>query len=81
MNVRVRLFAVLRDRAGKETLDLELANDAVVEDAARTLLGVAPTIRDLLPRCRYAVNAELASSETLLKDGDELAVLPPVSGG
>jgi molybdopterin synthase catalytic subunit len=81
MTVRVRLFAVLRDRAGMETLDLSLPNGAGVADAATAMSQEVPSIRDLLPRCRYAVNAELANDETLLRDGDELAVLPPVSGG
>jgi MoaE-MoaD fusion protein len=73
VTVRVRLFAGLRERAGWSQRDVEAAT---VGDVWRALeLGDEPA--GLL----YAVNKEYATSERPLSDGDEVAVIPPVSGG
>ena len=81
MNVNVKLFAIARDRAGADSVSLELAPGATVSAAGRALVERLPTLADLEPRVAYAVNREYASRETVLRDGDELAVIPPVSGG
>lgn len=80
--IEVHLFAVLRERAGKRKLELELASPARVSDALAALAAREP-IAELLARVplRLAVNRDYASADTLLRDGDELALIPPVSGG
>ena len=82
MDVRIRLFAQLRERAGSEFLDTELADGATVADALREL-AQRPPLDALLARLpvRMAVNRELAGADVRLHAGDELALLPPVSGG
>jgi molybdopterin synthase catalytic subunit len=82
MRVRVRLFAMLRERAGASTVELTLAEGATVADALRALSELEP-LGELLRRLpvRLAVNREYASDETRLGAGDEIAVIPPVSGG
>ena len=82
MTVTVRLFAMLRERAGRNELDLELAEGATVADAMRALRG-RDGLGDVLERMpvRAAVNREYVADETLLSSGDELALIPPVSGG
>jgi MoaE-MoaD fusion protein len=82
MTVTVRLFAVLRDRAGADAVDLELADDATVADALAALSS-RPGLGELLERMpvRMAVNRDYAEPETELRAGDELALVPPVSGG
>ncbi|HEY8679085.1 MAG TPA: molybdenum cofactor biosynthesis protein MoaE [Candidatus Dormibacteraeota bacterium] len=80
MNVRVVLFAKPRELVGKPNVDLALPVGATATDAWNQL----STRYDLgpLPRSfRCAVNSEYAGWEDALKDGDELAVIPPVSGG
>lgn len=80
MNVRVVLFAKPRELVGKPNVDLALPAGATAADAWNQL----STRYDLgpLPRSfRCAVNSEYAGWEAALKDGDELAVIPPVSGG
>ena len=72
----VRLFAALKERAGTGTLELELPNGARVADALRALEGLA----DGLPLV-LAVNREYAREDQILEADDELAVVPPVSGG
>jgi MoaE-MoaD fusion protein len=81
MNVRVRLFAMLRDRAGVSETTLSLPDGATAATAASALVEQFPALRDAVPRVMYAVNQEYAGSDAELKDGDELALIPPVSGG
>ncbi|HEX4035365.1 MAG TPA: molybdenum cofactor biosynthesis protein MoaE [Solirubrobacteraceae bacterium] len=82
MHVQIRLFAQLRERAGAGSLDAEFEDGATVGDALRELSGHA-TIGELLAELpvRAAVNREIAGEDTQLHAGDELALLPPVSGG
>jgi MoaE-MoaD fusion protein len=76
MVVHVRLFAALRERAGRDAIDLELPDGALVSDA---LAAVDDLARDL--PLVLAVNREYASPGDALGPGDELALIPPVSGG
>ena len=82
MRVNVRLFAILRERAGRRSIDLELADDATVADALAALER-EPGLAELLGRLpvAMAVNRSYAASDTRLAAGDELALIPPVSGG
>ena len=82
MNVRIRLFAVLRERAGADAIELELADDATVADALRVLQESGP-LAGLVARLpvQMAVNREYATHQTPLAPDDELALIPPVSGG
>jgi molybdopterin synthase catalytic subunit len=76
VNVTVRLFAGLRERAGTGERDVELPDGAQVEDVWGALeLGERP------PGLLYAVNKEYATEHAALADGDEVALIPPVSGG
>ena len=81
MNVTVRLFAILRERAGAAELRLDLGQRATVATARDALGERVPSIREYLPRVAWAVNRSYASVETELRDGDELAAIPAVSGG
>ncbi|MGB2712055.1 MAG: molybdenum cofactor biosynthesis protein MoaE [Conexibacter sp.] len=76
MQVRIRLFAMLRERAGTSELQLELPDGARVRDAlaaVEALAGGLPLV--------MAVNREYADADAPLAAGDELALIPPVSGG
>jgi MoaE-MoaD fusion protein len=76
MRVRVRLFAVLRERAGADKLELELPEGALVSDA----LAQVQSLTDGVPVV-MAVNQEYAEVGDALHAGDEVALIPPVSGG
>ena len=76
MQVRVRLFAALRERAGTAEVELELPEGARVRDALARLGAIADGIPMVM-----AVNQEYAGPEAELRPGDELALIPPVSGG
>jgi molybdopterin synthase catalytic subunit/molybdopterin converting factor small subunit len=76
MRVRVRLFAGLRERAGSGDQEVEVPAGARVNDVWAALgLGAEP------PGLVYAVNRQYVDRDHVLADGDELAVIPPVSGG
>ena len=81
MTIRVKLFAVLRERAGVSECALELSDDATVADAREVLLGRLPALRAQIGSCAYAVNRAYVKPNASLRDGDELALIPPVSGG
>jgi molybdopterin synthase catalytic subunit len=76
MLIRVRLFAQLRERAGSSSLELDLPDGARVADA----LAAVGDLADGLPLV-MAVNREYATAEQPLHAADELALVPPVSGG
>ena len=76
MQVSIRLFAGLRERAGTGARELELPDGATVADVWEALqLGDQP------PGLLYAVNRRYAAADAELGDGDEVALIPPVSGG
>lgn len=76
MKVAVKLFAGLRERAGSGSREVELADGARVADVWAAL-GLGDEPAGLL----YAVNKEYAGQDVALGDGDEVALIPPVSGG
>ena len=83
MHVSVRLFAVLREYAGRDSMDLELDQGATVGEAIDRLRRREPGLQRPLSEMSVAaaVNREYASPETVLSANDELALVPPVSGG
>ena len=82
MTVTVRLFAVFRERVGSDSIEVEVDDGATVAEALERL-AERPELTDLLERMpvRMAVNRDYADSDTPLSAGDELALVPPVSGG
>lgn len=81
ITVRVKFFAMLRDAAAAEECWLSLEPSARGLDAKTMLVGRYPGLRGLLDYARLALNLEYQPWETPLHDGDELSLIPPVSGG
>ena len=79
MSVRVRLFAVFREIAGAPELELPAGQARTVGEAWGRLLARYPDLNDHVPTA--AVNASYAVLNDKVRDGDEVAFLPPVSGG
>ena len=81
IRVRVRLFAVQRELAGTREVGLDLADGADVEAAWSALVVAHPILAPGRPSVRFARNGDYADPTTRLTDGDEVAMIPPVSGG
>lgn len=82
MRIHVRLFAVCRDRAGADGLDLNLEGDTVnVKALKAAVAALVPAIAPLMPIVRVAVNQTFAFDPDPIIEGDEVALIPPVSGG
>ena len=81
MLVTVLLFARLRELAGAGELRMELTPGATVQDAWRALESRHQDVRPYAGKVSCAVNAEYSQRSAKLKEGDEVAFLPPVSGG
>lgn len=81
MRVKVRLFARLKDLAGTGELEQDLPAAADVQALWNGLVATRPTLADYERAMSVAVNTEYSRMTTVLNDGDEVAFLPPVSGG
>jgi len=81
MRVTLRLFGRLHDLAGTTGREVELPAGSTVADAWNALAAAAPAVAPYARSVSAAVNADFAKMGTGLADGDEVAFLPPVSGG
>lgn len=83
MLIRAQLFAILRERAGRATVEAELPTGATVAEALAAFGEAHPGLGEALAEMPVvmAVNHEYAEPEQVLNEGDELALVPPVSGG
>ncbi len=81
LRVRVRLFAMQRELAGTRSVELALPAGATIEDAWSALVGRFPVLAPGRPAVRFARNGAYSPADTTLGDGDEVAMIPPVSGG
>jgi molybdopterin converting factor subunit 1 len=81
MRVTVRLFARLRDIAGASELPRDIAAGATIGDVWRQLAGEFPDLAQYERSISSAVNADYARMDRVIGEGDEVAFLPPVSGG
>jgi MoaE-MoaD fusion protein len=79
--VRVRLFAIQRELAGRREVGLELPDGASIEAAWTALVAAVPALAPGRSSVRFARNGVYAEPAEGLADGDELACIPPVSGG
>jgi molybdopterin converting factor subunit 1 len=81
MRVRVLFFGMLKEMVGKSADTIELPDDASVADILKQYGSQFPRLQAVLPSLALAVNQQYASPGTKLKSDDEVAMLPPVSGG
>ena len=81
MNLRVRLFAIARQAAGTEAVEVALPEDATVGQLRGELARRVPQLSGLLPHVTFAVGEQYADDQTVLSENVEVACIPPVSGG
>jgi molybdopterin synthase catalytic subunit len=81
MKVRVKIFAGARDAVGEREVLLDLDEGASAAELLQRLAGRYPRLQPLLPSLRVAVNREYVTGTHRLREDDEVALIPPVSGG
>ena len=81
ISVRVLFFASLADLMGERRRSLDLPVGSTIADALRDMAIDVPELAARAPHVSFAVNESFVSADASLSDGDELALIPPVSGG
>jgi molybdopterin converting factor subunit 1 len=81
VKLRVKLFAVARERAGTGCLEIELPDETSVGQLRRAIAEQHPSLADVLPHVRFAVNNDYAGDGERIPAAAEVAIIPPVSGG
>ena len=81
MEIAVRFFALYRERAGRSSLALLLPEGATVADLTAEVRQLFPALAPPQVKIVVAVNADYAEPEVVLKQGDDVCLIPPVSGG
>ena len=81
IGVRVLFFASLRELFGESRLQMSVPEGTTVEALYGELVRRQPRLKELRPFTTFALNREVVDPSTLMRDGDEVALLQPVSGG
>ena len=81
MQLAVKLYATLKDRAKTNQVTVELADGATIGMLRQKLAADYPALASTLPRCLAAINQEFADDAAAIRAGDQVAFFPPVSGG
>jgi len=81
--ITLKYFASLRSIAGKEEEQLDLGAESTVQKLSETLIKTTPQIGEMIQgkKILVSVNQDVATLDTVIHDGDEVAFLPPFSGG
>lgn len=81
--VKVRFFAHLKEKIGQEEMTLNLPDSASLKQLLIALESATPSAKQITQNntLRVAVNQEIVEENTVIRDGDEIAFLPPFSGG
>ncbi|MQF83132.1 molybdopterin converting factor subunit 1 [SAR202 cluster bacterium AD-802-E10_MRT_200m] len=81
ITITVKLFAIYRERVGVGQIILQLPLSSTVGDVLAELNGKHPELTPLIDHTFVALNQEYVTSSDKVEDGDEIAIIPPVSGG
>ncbi len=81
--VTIKLFAIYREKANTDRVELDIKQGMKVKDLLEAVKERIPSIKELVIEGKgmLAVNQEVAKPDTIVNDGDEVALIPPVSGG
>ena len=81
INISVKLFAIYQETYQQDEITMQLADPATVKSVADQIFREHPELEEWREVTRYGVNMNFVDDHTLLKDGDEVVLIPPVSGG
>ena len=81
IEVKVKLFAIYQEAFAKSELALKFAPDTTVSEVLEYLLEQKPNLARWKEVTRFGLNLQFVAANTVLQDGDEVVLIPPVSGG
>lgn len=81
MKIRLRLFAVAKQAAGSDSIELDLPEGANIGRLRQALVEQVPKLSGMVDRMMFAMDAEYATDETEVRPNADVACIPPVSGG
>ena len=81
MKIQVQFYAQLRDLAGRQTLDVDLAEGTAVSDLLEQIYRKVPVLRSHDKSILFGAGVEFVDRNYRLKSGDEISIMPPVQGG
>jgi molybdopterin synthase catalytic subunit len=81
MKITVRYFAIIRERTGLNQQVVDLPPEGDIDDLFAVIVGLHPSVAELKPILRFAVNQQFVTAGTVLNENDEVVLIPPVSGG
>ncbi len=81
MKIQIKLFALLREAAGTDSLALDLPEESTAADALARVQALYPVLMPYIENVRLALRMDFVDPEVILSDDDELHLIPPVSGG
>jgi molybdopterin synthase sulfur carrier subunit len=81
IEVKVKLFAIYQEALEKSELNLVLRQPATASKVLETIIEQQPYLAKWQDVTRFGVNLQFVSADTMLQDGDEVVLIPPVSGG
>ena len=81
MRVKIKLFSVFREAVGKKEIELSMEKNCRVRDVIHMLGEEYPAIKKFIEFAIVSINHEYADENSLVKNGDEIAIFPPIGGG
>jgi MoaE-MoaD fusion protein len=81
MKILVKLFAIIKDKTGKSTIEYQFDRNITIRELKEILAGEYPNLKLIMPNMVTAINQNFALDEDMIPDGAEVAIFPPVSGG
>ncbi|MDG1511529.1 MAG: MoaD/ThiS family protein [Mariniblastus sp.] len=81
MKIRIKLFAAARELSDTGEIGLEVADGILVKDMKQQISNAYPSMSELILRSAVSLNREFATDQSVVQENDEIALIPPVSGG
>lgn len=81
MKIKIELFSVYREAIGEKEIEIEIKDDAKIKDIIQFLTKKYPSIRKFIGYAIFSINHEYADENRSVKEGDEIAIFPPIGGG
>jgi molybdopterin converting factor small subunit len=81
MKVRVKLFAVAKELAARDTLVVDVPEDSTIADVQQAVVNAIPAMSRIMPHVLWAIGTGYVATDTRVAENCDLVMVPPVSGG